>query len=166
MATTFTKIASVSVGLLGASSIDFTSIPSTYTDLCIKLSARTDVAGFRDLYISFNSSTSSFTNKFVEGSGSAAASNSNPRYLGTIGGTNVTTSTFLSSETYVPNYAGSSNKSFSTDTVGETNATTVYATLAAGLWSNSAAITAIGITPSTGNFVQYSTATLYGVSKS
>ena len=40
MATTFTKIASVTVGSGGASSIDFTSIPSTYTDLCVKLSTR------------------------------------------------------------------------------------------------------------------------------
>jgi hypothetical protein len=156
----------VSVGSGGAASMDFTSIPSTYTDLCVKISARTDVNGDRDLYISFNSSTSSFTNKTLEGSGSAAYSNSTSRYLGTIGGTNVTTSTFVSSETYVPNYAGSNNKSFSTDTVGENNATTAYATLAAGLWSNTAAITAIGITPSSGNFVQYSTATLYGIKNS
>jgi hypothetical protein len=40
MATTFIKIASVTVGSGGAASMDFTSIPSTYTDLVIKVSTR------------------------------------------------------------------------------------------------------------------------------
>ena len=40
MAVTFTQIASVTVGSGGAASIDFTSIPSTYTDLCIKTSIK------------------------------------------------------------------------------------------------------------------------------
>ena len=37
---TYTLISSVTVGAGGASSIDFTSIPSTYTDLLVKISAR------------------------------------------------------------------------------------------------------------------------------
>ena len=166
MANTFVKIATVTVGAGGAASMDFTSIPSTYTDLCVKYSLRTNNAGFTDLYISFNSNTASFTNKSLEGSGVTASSQSTARYLGTVGGTNITSSTFLNGEAYIPNYSGSANKSFSADTVGETNATTVYSTLSANLWSNSAAITQITITPNTGNFVQYSTATLYGISKS
>jgi hypothetical protein len=40
MADTYTLISSVTVGAGGASSIDFTSIPATYTDLLIKVSAR------------------------------------------------------------------------------------------------------------------------------
>ena len=40
MATTYTLISSVTVGSGGAASIEFTSIPSTYTDLVLKLSAR------------------------------------------------------------------------------------------------------------------------------
>jgi hypothetical protein len=166
MANTFELIASSTVGSGGAASIDFTSISGSYTDLCVKYSLRIDAAGFRDLYISFNSSTSSFTNKSLEGNGSAASSQSTARYLGTVGGTNVTSNTFLSGEAYVPNYAGSTNKSFSVDTVGETNATLVYETLAANLWSNTSAITSIGLSPSSGNFVQYSTAYLFGIKSS
>jgi hypothetical protein len=166
MANTYVQIGStVTVGSGGAANIEFTSIPATFTDLCVKISARTDVNGFRDLLISFNSNTASFTNKSLEGNGSAASSQSTARYLGTVGGTNLTSSTFINSEAYITNYAGSANKSFSADTVGETNATTIYSTLSANLWSNSAAITAIGIAPSSGNFVQYSTATLYGIKK-
>ena len=37
---TLVKIQTVTVGSGGASSIDFTSIPQTYTDLCLVYSAR------------------------------------------------------------------------------------------------------------------------------
>ena len=168
MATTFTKIASVSVGLLGATSIDFTSIPSTYTDLVIKMSARTTTAGFRDLRLSLNGNTTSFTNRYLEGNGASVYSGSVAiRYLGTMPGTNVTASTFTNSELYFPNYTSSNFKSYSLDATGENNATTNYSTLLAGLWSNTAAITSIELTPEpTNTLAQYSTATLYGVSKS
>ena len=36
MATTYTLISSVTVGSGGAANIEFTSIPSTYTDLLLK----------------------------------------------------------------------------------------------------------------------------------
>ena len=86
-------------------------------------------------------------------------------YLGNgVGGT-ATANTFGNMEIYIPNYAGSSNKSVSVNQVGEDNAATAYATLLAGLWSNTAAITSIKLTPFSGgaSFVQYSTAYLYGV---
>ena len=45
MANTFQLISSTTVGAGGASSIDFTSIPSTYTDLVIKWSGRLTSTG-------------------------------------------------------------------------------------------------------------------------
>jgi hypothetical protein len=168
---TFTKIASVSVGLLGASSIDFTSIPSTYTDLCVKLSSRTTRATNPEdeVYIRFNSSSSGYSSRSVFGTGAAVSSNTGGtgqinRTWTTANG--ATSSTFGSMEIYIPNYAGSTNKSVLIDSVSENNGTTAYAVLTAGLWSNSAAITSITLLPEVGpNFVQYSTATLYGISK-
>jgi hypothetical protein len=171
MPTTFTKIASVSVGLLGASSIDFTSIPSTYTDLCVKLSVRTDGINAPWLLLRFNGSTSSYTQRYVYGTGAAAASTTvgTANYMNlaaAINSTSQTISTFASADVYVPNYAGSTNKSVSTDTAQENNATTAYATLAAGLWSNTSAINQVTFFPETGNFAQYSTAVLYGIKNS
>ena len=83
--------------------------------------------------------------------------------LGT--GSTATSNTFGNSELYIPNYAGSTNKSSSADAVAESNTTTVFAYLNAALWSSTAAITSITLTPDAGgaNFVQYSTATLYGI---
>jgi hypothetical protein len=166
MPTTFTKIAAVTVGSGGAATIDFTSIPSTYTDLCIKISGRSTSADDQIL-ISLNGSTSSFSNRVLYGNGSAAASTSVARFVAyQTPGTGTTANTFGNSEIYIPNYAGSNNKSNSGDTVWEQNATTAFAALNASLWSNTAAITQITFTPSSGNFAQYSTATLYGIKNS
>ena len=172
MATTFTKIASVSVGSGGASSIDFTSIPSTYTDLCVKLSGRlTSAAVTQTLTVQFNGSTSSYSSIQVRGNGTAASSVSNASgtdeiNLGELTAATGTASTFGSVDLYVPNYAGSSNKSVSADAVSENNGTLAWSMLTAGLLSNTAAITSIKFLPSGGDFAQYSTATLYGIKNS
>ena len=162
---TYTQIGSaITVGSGGASSIDFTSIPSTYTDLVLKVSVRN--SGTPDQVImKVNGSSASLSNRLLYGSGSAAASTSlTTGYIGTSVDNTKTASTFNNMEIYISNYAGSSNKSASADSVMENNATTAFAVLNAWLWSNTAAITSISLTPDSGNFVQYSTAYLYGVS--
>jgi hypothetical protein len=76
-----------------------------------------------------------------------------------------TANTFASGEIYIPNYAGSTNKSISADTAGEANTTVAYAQISAELWSNTSAITSITIYSNVGNLAQYTTATLYGIKK-
>lgn len=165
MANTMVAIATTTVGAGGASSIAFSSIPGTYTDLLIKVSARNSVEGLpTGIFVQFNGSTANFSNKYLEGNGSTVASGSLARYIGPEVGLNNTASTFSNGECYIPNYAGSNNKSFSSDDVSENNATQAFASLNAGLWSNTSAITSITLTPGGGNFAQYSTATLYGIS--
>lgn len=173
MPDTFVKIASVSVGVLGASSIDFTSIPSTYTDLCVKLSLRTTALGVTDTPIMrFNGATTNTNLSTIRlmGNGSTASS-SNPGaglYLTRCPGTGATSNTFGNIDVYIPNYAGSTNKSVSIDQVSESNTSTVdgVTSLMAGLWSDTSAITGITVlSDNANNFVQYSTATLYGIKK-
>lgn len=168
MPDTFIKIASVTVGSGGASSIDFTSIPSTYTDLVVKLSGRTNYSGIVDgAVVRFNNDTTSgnYTAKRLIGSGSAATSDTNNTGAFAVGNT-ATANTFSNCEVYIPNYVGSSYKSASIDNVAEANTATQYMGLAAFLWSNTAAITSIKISGESGSFVQYSTATLYGIKNS
>lgn len=170
---TFTQIGSaVTVGSGGQSSITFSSIPSTYTDLVLKVSGRSSRSADRDeLQVVFNSTASSYSGKNLIGfdSNSTASFNSSPStYLAglNISGSSATTSTFGSTEIYIPNYAGSTNKSVSVETVGENNSSTSWIVqMNAGLWSNTAAITSITLSvTSTFSFVQHSTAYLYGVS--
>jgi len=170
MALQLYKIATVEVGSAGASSIAFTSIPSGYTDLKLVVSGRADGAfDWHQLYLELNGSTS-ISVRMLQGSGSAAASynNSVGECGPIIGGSTATANTFGSAELYFPNYSSASNKSISVDGVSETNGTTIYQILSAGLYSSSSAISQITVKPKDAsavyrNFVQYSTATLYGI---
>ena len=169
MPDTFTKIASVSVGLLGAATIDFTSIPSTYTDLCLKISARgsTTIALSGHFYgITLNNTSANRTQRFLQGDGSSASSGSSSSFTSYMDPSDYTSNTFANNEIYIPNYAGSANKSMSLDVVTENNATTSFTAFYAQLWSDSAAINRITLTANAGTFVQYSTATLYGIKNS
>ena len=165
MANTYKLISSVTVGSGGAATIGFTSIPATYTDLLLNYSGRVDQTGnVRQVDISFNSNTSNFSGLYFQGNGSTLIQGLLARYAGNVTGTSATASTFGSTSIYIPNYASSNNKAFSVDFTTENNATTADAGFIAGLWSNSAAITSVTLTPAGGNFVQYSTAYLYGIS--
>lgn len=170
MATTYELIAKQILGS-AAASVTFSSIPGTYTDLLFAWSVRGDQASstYQDIYIGFNSSTANFTNRYLEGSGSGASSGTNlasGRYLGVVPASTATASTFSNGECYIPNYAGSTNKSFSSTNAHETNATAAYITVVAGLWSNTSAITSVEFgTSSTRNFVSGSSFYLYGITK-
>ena len=55
MANTYVLIASSTIGSGGGSSFDFTSIPSTYTDLLVKYSCRQNTStGNGDMLLQFN----------------------------------------------------------------------------------------------------------------
>jgi len=171
MANTYSLIASSTVGVLGASSIDFTSIPATYTDLLLITSVRSSDAAIRTpLNITVASSGSGYSSKLVRGydnttvdSASGGSTSINTFRVPAAGNTS---SVFSNDSTYIPNYAGSNYKSMSLDNTMETNlstGTTNYLSLSAGLWSNTTAINQMSLTLGAGNFVQYSTAYLYGV---
>lgn len=171
MTNTFIKISTVTVGSGGASSIDFTSIPQTYTDLKIVVSARSTLAQiYGSGYLQFNGDTSS-NYKYIRlgGNGASAGTDSATGTTSIIYefvGASSTASIFANAEIYIPNYTGSTQKSVSIDSVGENNAATAYATFAAGLWTNTAAITSIKLYSDSQTTVQYSTATLYGIKSS
>jgi hypothetical protein len=165
MALQLFKIASTTVES-PVSSIEFTSIPSGYTDLLIKYSLRVSAGVERNVGVKFNSSTTNFSARVIDGSGTAVSSStysSLPRYVGAVGGTGITSNTFTNGEIYIPNYTSSNYKSYSVDNVQENNATGAYASLIAGLWSNTSAITSISFDPDAYLFDANSTATLYGI---
>jgi hypothetical protein len=172
MATTYEAIATVTVGAGGASNIEFTSIPATFTDLLVKVSARSSDSGDNAFGLRFNgSSTAAYSMRRLWGNGSGAFSGlstsvNNMEGILAVNPSGSTASTFGNAEIYIPNYTSSNNKSVSIDAVNENNATTAYAELYAGLWSNTSAITQVTLGYMTGNFVQYSTATLYGIKNS
>ena len=167
MATTYTLISSVTVGSGGAADIEFTSIPATYTDLVVMLSGRSDTTRSGDgsyADIQFNGSTSNLSSTFIYNYNGTPYSGSDTYILAWSNPSDYTSDTFSNITWYIPNYTSSNNKSISVDSVTENNSTDILSVLTAGLWSSSSAITSVKIKPKLANFVQYSTAYLYGIS--
>ena len=145
------------------SSIEFTDIPQDFTDLYVLVSARSAGNGDAQMNIKPNGSTSSLTIRRLQGSGSSASSSSGAELYARVNPNDTTANTFANTSIYIPNYAGSTNKTFSIDSVYENNATLAVQAIFAGLWSSTAAITSITIGPNSSNFVTNTTASLYGI---
>jgi hypothetical protein len=174
MTASYVLLEKITVGAAGASSVTFSGIPQTgYTDLVVKICARTEQSAVsQDLILQFNGDTgANYTTRRLEGNGTGAASDT--ATSGALYGSfmpmsaaSATANTFGNGEAYIPNYTGSALKSFSTDSVAETNATATKMAMCAALWNSTAAITSILIRSYAGNnLVQYSTFYLYGVAK-
>lgn len=146
-----------------AASVTFDNLPTSgYTDLKIVVSARIDTTT-SNFMISFNGSTSSFSNKVLYGTGSGVATTSYNRFAGYACQSTDPANAFGNSEIYVPNYRSSNNKSYGSENVSENNGTYAVASINAGLWSVTDAITSIALAPDSGNFTAGSTFSLYGV---
>jgi len=154
-----------------ASSVTFSNIPQTgYTDLKLVVSARGNYADIYDVMaIKFNGSSSGYSGKYIQSTGSSASSgNQAPStYIELlVGGSTSTSDTFCNTEVHIPNYTSSNQKSVSADDALETNATTVYSRVYAGLWTGTSAITQIEVGLGTAFGTAYlanSTFSLYGL---
>lgn len=156
----------------GQRHIEFTNIPSTFDDLLLVMSLRNNRSGqvTQEALITFNGSATGYSERYIRGNGSTAISGTGSGTSFSISGfpaASATASTFGSAQLYIPNYAGSTNKSVSAEFMTENNATEAYIYANAMLWSNTAAITSINIDAGASYlWVQYSSATLYGIRKS
>lgn len=166
---TYSLIASTALTSSQAT-VTFSSIPSTYTDLVLRCSIRTDDTAASDgLRIQFNSDTNTnYSDTSVTGSGSAAsstkASSRDSYQLFYVSANTGTSNTFGNLEIYIPSYTNSANKSISGFAVQENNTTAGFIRSDAGLWRGTSAITQIDITPySAINFMTNSTFYLYGI---
>jgi hypothetical protein len=158
-----TLIASTTVGSGGSSSIDFTSIPQTYTDLFVILSARFSSQG--NSRLNLNSSGSGFSSRVMY----SFATNAPLSYTDTVGlgrSTDVgfQANNFGANQLHLPNYRSGVPKSFSADAF-EANYNGGYIVLTAGVTANiTAAITSMSLLPPSGQtFLENTTAYLYGV---
>ncbi len=161
-------IQTVTVGAGGAASMVFGTggtLPTTYDDLYLVVSSRTSNTGTCALFISFNGSTSNFSSRALEGNGSSASSFTLARFIGGTNGSGTTANTFTSVDVYIPNYRSSVAKSYSANNANENNTTEAFQTIIAGLWNDTAPITSLTVTPQLGNFVEGSSASLYGIRK-
>lgn len=144
--------------------VEFTSIPSTFTDLLLVISLRSTFAAVvTDGNMTFNGTSANLTGRLLYGDGSSRGSASYTAIRFWHPGSSATSNTFNNMQVYIPNYASSNAKSVSIDSVSENNGTTSWQAIFAGLWNDSTAINRVSFSDINGNFTQYSSATLYGV---
>lgn len=166
MPSTYEPIATQTLGS-AASSITFSSIPATYTDLRLVLTCFKD--GADEAYPAFQLNTDTATNYSttrITGNGSTATSSRQTNQTsimidGEFGGTS-TIPTFGTVD--LLNYAGSTNKTCLVTNNCDKNGTGGVGRLV-GLWRNTAAITSIKIigVGLVYNLGVGTTATLYGI---
>ena len=167
MAANYVLLEKIVVGAAGASSVTFSGIPQTgYTDLVVKTSGRS-TSTTPDTVITFNGLTTNLSDRVLYSYTGSAGSNTSSTIRSAIDISTQTANTFANNEFYISNYASANYKSVSVDSTTESNdATNQFIYLTAGLWSSTAAITSITLTPyAANNFTQYSTFYLYGVAK-
>ena len=142
--------------------IDFTSIPNTYTDLRIVLTARITSGG--NAWMQFNGDTGanySFTR--IYGDGSSAASDRGTgysRFQLSTGSVSPTIPQLFTVDIF--SYAGSTNKTILVESSQDTNGAG-NVTRWVELWRNTSAITSIKLIALSDTFTSGTTATLYGI---
>jgi hypothetical protein len=148
---------------VAAASIEFTSIPQTFTDLVMLCSLRDSVASdHRAFNMTINGSNVTSFRTLV---GNGASASSNTSYVAVTNSGISTANTFSNIVFYVPNYTSAALKSISVDYVTETNATTAFAGITASISPATTAITSMGVSGSAANFVAGSSVSLYGITK-
>jgi len=166
MANTYTLIASNTLSST-ATSVVFNSIPQTYTDLCLRISARTDATGADSGYYLLtvnNIVTFDFAHTGIQQAVSTASTvtNSGMEYMEvnnpTLSAGN-TTNVFSFAEVFFPRYTSSTYKSHLYQDASMTNRKTIQC----GSMLNTQAITKLTIDSPGGNLIVGCTFDLYGI---
>jgi hypothetical protein len=174
MANTYVLISSNELSST-TSSVTFSNIPQTYTDLVLRFSARSNWDNSNALlsyYVFVNGSYYEIgSGTSIRGNGSAASSS---RFAKTGNyfqfppnqDTSTTTNTFSNVEWYIPFYTVSQKKAMNVFGVSTNNSATAYVTSTALLYDSTSAITSLQIAPWDGSFVSGSSFYLYGINNS
>lgn len=171
MANTFEQIGTTQTVSTAVSSIAFTAIPASYTDLVVYISCRTSDSTYGSaslsLLINGVSTDRIHYRLYAVGSSPAADTNTGAPILVVTNTDNLTANAFGNTIMYLQNYAGNQYKSWRTNNASANNSTTVIETdLTSGRWASTAAITSLTFSVSTAsNFMTYSTFSLYGILK-
>lgn len=173
MPATYEPIATTTLGS-AASNITFSSIPGTYTDLRLIVTARCEAAGVnaQGMYLQYNNDTATnYSNNQILGNGTSAiadfSNNNSIIQCGDLPAGNISSSIFSLTTIDIFSYAGSTFKTCLTTNSADMNTGTTASRVwrLVGLWRSTSAITSIKIYPSGSNFSIGTTATLYGILK-
>ena len=165
----YESIATVTVGSGGSATIDFTSIPSTYTHLQVRCIARGTSAN-NQINMPFrlnNDTASNYRTHILYSDGSAAASfdfgSISGVYLNYMPAANLASSIFGVAVIDILDYTNTNKTKVFRYLQGMDANGSGNANFYSGLWNSTAAINRITFTIASGNFAQYSHFALYGI---
>lgn len=164
----FDSIATVDVGATGTSSVEFTSIPSTYTHLQIRAIYGSDYFTLFNCYMQVNSDTgNNYAQHSTYGDGSTTAGNGAASQNHMRVGFTVTNSTSYSAPFVVDilDYKDTNKYKTIRASMGQDANNPGWALYRSGLWMSTSAITSIKLYPQDVGviFKQYSKFALYGI---
>lgn len=160
-------IDSVTVGTGGSSTITFSSIPSTYQHLQIRLTSRATAGGINAVCLRFNSdSGSNYADHRIEGNGASAYTDRNTSAVravsGLESGSTSGASIFGASVIDILDYANTSKYKTVRALGGIDNNGSGNISFGSGLWMSTSAVTSITMIPENTAFAEYSKFSLYG----
>jgi hypothetical protein len=164
----YESIATVTVGSGGSSSIDFTSISSSYKHLQIRYSARsTRSATDTQVNMRFNGATSGYSAHIVYGDGGGAYASAYTSQsfinMNDIPAASAGSNIFNASVVDILDYGSTSKYKTVRSLIGRDLNGSGLILLHSGLYQSTSAISSITIYPAADNFAQYSSFALYGI---
>ena len=160
----YEAISSVTVGSGGASSIEFTSIPSTFAHLQIRGLVNKAGANGNWGCIKINGSTSGYASHLLQGNGSSATASAVTTlgfgyYHGLVDSTTYGSAIVVDILDYANTSKNTTIRSFSGNDYNGSGS----ASLTSTLWASTSAVTSISYGLDIYNLGQYSTLALYGI---
>lgn len=172
MAPTYSPIQSITLAS-NATSITFSSIPQTFTDLIVRVTARVTSGTADDIKMTFNSYSTGYYSRyfFSAGTSTSMGSQTNQAFIygGGLPGPTATSNVWGIAEYYMPLYTSFGAKYVSVTGAPEhfNNSSFQWLFTASGYSNNNDATTSITLVGGTSNsFAAGSTFHLYGISNS
>jgi hypothetical protein len=167
----YSAVATATVTSGGTSSVIFSSIPSGYTHLELRYTARADTSGVvqDNINLEFNGDTTTSNYRtqrfYTEGTSIGRDEVANYNLGGRLTGASANANFFGNGTITIPDYASTTKKKAMVAFSGVNNGPGANGgcQLFGGTWSGTAAINQIKITATNGNLVQYSKFYLYGI---
>jgi hypothetical protein len=156
MTSTYEMIATTTLSS-SQSSITFSSIPGTYTDLVLVCNV-TKTASSNTAFRLNSDTGSNYSSTFLEGNGTTASSS---RLTSTTQGSIDYSDTTVNPVPSITHFMNYSNTTTNKTTLSRSGSEYVYAYV--NLWRNTAAINTILVYAASGNYVTGSIFTLYGI---
>ena len=160
----YESIQTVTVGGGGSATVSFTSIPATYKHLQIRASAKA-VNNDQGYFMQFNSDTgTNYNTHLLYGNGASVTALSNNTWAG-MDIAPTSSSNFSAIVVDILDYTDTNKNTTIRSLSGVDNNGSGYATLASGLWRNTAAVTSLTIREilGGGNITEFSSFALYGI---